>query len=236
VRSHIVFNQLMWKSRSYYFPTVRSPSISPFIFLYFRHSIIIFIGRIIKKHLQEKAPLPFWQNPKIIAVEAIIVSGILIYYLSSLVQYGVFKIFFKADIKLLGEGIALSTGFAGQENISTYQQILFICLPYLVAVVLIEAINILVRLTKKLQARTFLLFAQLSLFSFFFFSLILFILSMVFSLHIVDSWQMLIQHINADTLHKTIIAFCITIIIFSYFGFVLGRLKNYFSSQEPDNS
>ena len=141
----------------------------------------------------------------------------------------------RGNAVLTNNGVLLTISYTGQE-LSIFQQVLFITLPYLLAVFLIETTNFVVKRPIGATKKTFFLFMQLSLFSFFMFSLFLFVISLIFSIIIVDSWQMLILQIKPDFQYKLLIAFSITIIIFGYFGSVLGRLKNYFSSHESNNS
>jgi hypothetical protein len=189
-----------------------------------------------EKRSKKKEHVPFWKNPNIIAIESLAFSIAAIYYISSILQFALLKVILGKDAALSNDGIFLAISYPGQLDLSIFQQCLFILTPYLLSVVLIEITNILVRRTIKPAQKTFLLFTQLSLCGFFLFSLLLFVISLVFSVRIVDSWQMLMMQIKPDFQYKILIALSITVVIFGYFGSVLGRLKNYFSSQESNNS
>ena len=188
-----------------------------------------------EKPLKKKNRIPFWENPNIIAIESLFTTIVIIYYISTLLQLIVLNMISRGNAVLTNNGVLLTISYTGQE-LSIFQQVLFITLPYLLAVFLIETTNFVVKRPIGATKKTFFLFMQLSLFSFFMFSLFLFVISLIFSIRIVDSWQMLILQIKPDFQYKLLIAFSITIIIFGYFGSVLGRLKNYFSSQESNNS
>jgi hypothetical protein len=189
-----------------------------------------------KKQSKEKVHIPFWDNPNVIAIESLIATIVTIYYGAAVFQYIMLKILLGNSATLTANGIFLDISYSNQKDLSVFQQGFFICIPYLLSVVIIEATNYLVKRSKNASRKTFLLFMQLSLFSFFLFSLLFFVISLVFSVKIVDSWQMLILQLKPDFQYKIIIALIITVVIFGYFGSVLGRLKNYFSSQESNNS
>jgi hypothetical protein len=189
-----------------------------------------------EKHLKKQKRTSLWEKPNIIAIESLLTAIVVIYYISSLIQFIMLNIISHGNASLANSGILLAISYSGQEELSIFQQALFISIPYLLAVILIEVTNFLVKRPIGAVKKTFFLFVQLSLFSFFLFSLLLFVISLIFSIRIVDSWQMLILQIKPDFQYKILIALSITIVIFGYFGSVLGRLKNYFSSQESNNS
>lgn len=204
--------------------------------LYFGIQYLSFGKLKSEKPSKKKASRSIWENPNIIAIESVITSIATIYYVSSILQFALFRVVFGKNVLLENDGVFISTSFPGQMDLSIVQQCLFILTPYLLSVVLIEVTNILVKRATKQTQKTFLLFTQLSLFSFFLFSLLLFVISLVFSVKIVDSWQNLMLQIKPDFQYKIIIALSVTIVFFGYFGSVLGRLKNYFSSQESNNT
>ncbi len=209
---------------------------SKFFLSIFQYKKLKFYEVKSEKHPKKEARTSVWKNPNIIAIESLISSIAVIYYFSTILQFILLKVILGKDATLGNAGVFITISFGGQVELSIFQQCLFIVTPYLLSVILIEIANVLVKRTEKQTLKTFLLFIQLSLFSFFLFSLLLFVFSLVFSVKIVDSWEILMMQIKPDFQFKIIIALSITVVIFGYFGSVLGRLKNYFSSQESDNT
>jgi hypothetical protein len=160
---------------------------------------------------------------------AAITAALLILYPLQLLKYLLLNNFMHTPVTIVWKCIIPSLAIGYISNDTLIFNIANVLFHYTAVVIIIEILNPVIFRVKTQLRRTYFVFVQFSLVTFFFFSFILFVVSYVGSFSINSDWDNLFLFLPREFNMKLVLSLCIVFIIFGYISLLLTRLKNQFS-------
>lgn len=165
----------------------------------------------------------------LMAIAGLSLGLLSIIYINVLVQAVILFIFFNDFIHFEWNFLLPVIQIIHSEMVFT-PVLINMLLPYILAIVMIELLNLVLGALKDFYKRTIVLFYQFTLVSFLLFSSFGFIIAILTGWNINHNWTMTIQHLPKGFGERIFFAFFTAAVTFGYTGFILGRLKNLFSN------
>ncbi|MCE1188957.1 MAG: hypothetical protein LWX56_07430 [Ignavibacteria bacterium] len=177
----------------------------------------------------------FFSKPAVVAFAGFLSSVALIAFIFQIGRFALLQLDSSVHASLQFVAVFPAITIDNLMEISVRSHVYAIMYPYIFTIVTVEILTFLIKKYSQQPWRSYFLFTQLSFVTFLIFSLVLFILTAVFDLSISMEWQLLFRKLDWGLQKKGLVMFLITFVIFGYQSLVLARLKNHFSSSEPEN-